>query len=400
MNTVFLLVALLVAAYLGGLVSSKRTLNLSSGGEFLVIGALVGPSMLAFVDRETLYAFRPLILMALGWMAAVHGLAHGSLGTRRVRTKSYSLSILFSAFGAALIGVSTFFLAGWLGVFQGSDRYLIALASAAVLSGTRELQFPTAQLPETTRYRAELGNSHSLVSLGALAALPSLVPSDATLRLPAWAWPLLGVATGIVLGVTVASLIGSSLHRAELWPILLGAVLMTVGLSLGFDLPLLPPAFVLGLTVVALSPEAAKVRVLAQKTERPLILPVTILAGSFISWQINEQTWLLIGSMIVARVLVQYALGRAFALSAHEPRSRAHDFALSFLPIGGSNLAVGLTILFWSENEVGRCAFLLVALALVLGDLGGTRALGRIALPSQPDEPIINGALSEPKEAT
>jgi hypothetical protein len=186
MNPVLLLVALLVAAYLGGLVSSKRTLSLSSGGEFLVIGALVGPSMLAFVDRETLLAFRPLILMALGWIAAVHGLAHGSLGTRRVRAKSYSLSILLSALGAATLGGAAFLLSGWFGVFRGSDRFLIALSSAAVLSGARELQFPTAQLPEVVRYRAELGNSHNLASLAVLAALPSLVPPEAALRLPAW----------------------------------------------------------------------------------------------------------------------------------------------------------------------------------------------------------------------
>lgn len=400
MNPVLLLVALLVAAYLGGLVSSKRTLSLSSGGEFLVIGALVGPSMLGFVDRETLFAFRPLVLMALGWMVAVHGLSYGSLGTRRIRTRSYFLSILLSVCGAAAIGLFAYFVAGFLGVFRGTDRYLVALASAAVLSGTRELHFPTAKLPEVVRYRAELGNAHSLAALGALAALPSLVPPEAALRLPAWSWPLLGVATGIVLGVTVASLIGASLHRAELWPILLGAVLMTVGLSLRFDLPLLPPAFVLGLTVVALSPEAAKVRALAQKTERPLVLPVTILAGAHLTWQMRKEVWFLLGALVFGRVLVQYILGRIFGWLAKEPRAKAHDFALSFLPVGGGTLLIGLTILFWSPSDVGRCAFSLAALTLVFGDLVGTRALGRVALPSQPGEAAEDEGWTAPKEVT
>lgn len=385
MNPVLLLVALLVAAYLGGLVSSKRTLNLSSGGEFLVIGALVGPTMLGFVDRETLDSFRPLLLMALGWMAAVHGLAHGALGARAVRPRSYFASVLATSLAAAVIGVSAFFISGFLGVFGGDERFLIALAAASVLSGTRELHYPTADLPSATRYRAEIGNSHNLVGLGLLAAIPSLLPPEAAFRLPAWSWPLLGVATGIVLGVTVASLIGASLHRAELWPILLGAVLMTVGLSLRFDLPLLPPAFVLGSTVVALSPEAAKVRALTQKTERPLVLPVTILAGSFITWQMPSAVWVFIVAMIVVRVLVQYALGRAFTAGAGTMTAGPHVFALSFLPVGASSLAIGLTILFWDEGVVGRSAFAMAAVALIVGDLFGTRALGRVALVSEPE---------------
>lgn len=401
MNPILLFVALLVAAYLGGLVSAKRTLNLSSGGEFLVIGALVGPSMLGLVDRGTLLSFQPLLLMALGWMAAVHGLGHGAVGARRARTRSYFLSFLLAALGALFTYGAAYLLARWCGAFRQSDHLLAALAMAAVLSGTRELHFPaSSHLGELNRYRAELGNSHNLVALGALAALPSLVPPETVLRLPAWSWPLLGVATGIVLGVTVASLIGSTLHLAELWPILLGAVLMTVGLSLRFELPLLPPAFVLGLTVVALSPEASKVRALAQKTERPLVLPVTLLAGSFISWQMEVGTWLFVGSMLLTRVLVQYSIGRLFALGTDASRDRAHEFALSFLPVGGGSLALGLTILFWNEEEVGRCAFLLSALALLFGDLTGTRALGRVALPSQPDESEAKGPhLREPGPA-
>lgn len=385
MNPVLLLVALLVAAYLGGLVSSKRTLNLSSGGEFLVIGALVGPTMLGFVDRETLDSFRPLLLMALGWMAAVHGLSHGALGAGAVRARSYFASVFATSVAAAVMGTCAFFISGFLGAFSGDERFLIALAAASVLSGTRELHFPSADLPSATRYRAEIGNSHNLVGLGLLAAIPSLVPPEAAFRLPSWSWPLLGVATGIVLGVTVASLIGASLHRAELWPILLGAVLMTVGLSLRFDLPLLPPAFVLGSTVVALSPEAAKVRALTQKTERPLVLPVTILAGAFIAWQMPSVTWLFVGCMVILRGLVQYALGRVFTAGAGSVSAGAHVFALSFLPVGASSLAIGLTILFWDEGMVGRSAFAMAAVALILGDLLGTRALGRVALVSESD---------------
>src|SRR5690606_10021168 len=106
-------------------------------------------------------------------------------------------------------------------------------------------------------------------------------------------------------------------------------------------------------------------------------------AGSFIAWQMPPVTWLFIGGMALLRCLVQYGLGRAFTAGAGSVSAGAHVFALSFLPVGGSSLAIGLTILFWDEGIVGKSAFAMAAVALIVGDLLGTRALGRVALVSE-----------------
>jgi hypothetical protein len=194
-----------------------------------------------------------------------------------------------------------------------------------------------------------------------------------------WLFPLVGVGLGMVLGATVAALLGGRLERAEFWPVLLGAAFLMVGLALRLDLPLLPPAFVLGLTVSLLSPHRRTLRELVAETERPLLVPSLLLAGVLVEVPKTKVEWAVVGLAVGARTLLQVCTGWCLAATFRSLRGRGYLLGQALISGGAGGLIIALAVYFAHPGEVGRVVLFTALVTTVWGELLGGRALRRVA---------------------
>ena len=395
MNSLMAFVALLVLSYLGGLLSGhkiSRWLGFSSGVEYVLLGIIVGPHALGFFRHETVVGFEPLLLMALGWLAAILGVQYGRYAGQRVPVRILALGWL----SATLTGGGVFFFSymaarKWLPE-QVVLAKLFALAVAAVASGSahQAVRWATggqSRERSVSSLLGGIGSGDDLPPLLMLAALAYFTPGAVHPPFPNWGTPLLGLGLGVVLGATVAALLGSTLHRAELWPVLLGAVLLVVGLALRLGLPLLTPAFLVGSTLSFLSPHRRIIYDLVVETERPLLVPTLLLAGALVELPRSLFEWKLLGVALVTRLVLQFGFGMALA-QALGLRVRRIVFGQALLSTGGASLMIALTVYFRHPGELGRLVLCIAVGATFLGELLGGRALRKVASQEQLAQPL------------
>ncbi len=387
MNPFLAFVALLVLAYLGGLLSDSgigRNLGLASGVEYVMLGVLVGPHALGLFKYGTVVAFEPLLLLAVGWLAAVLGIQYARYGSERVPRALLVAGITSGTLTGAGVFAAVYALMRFVQGAPFETRVLVALGASAVCSGSghHAVRWATGgQSQERSMSRALgcIGSADDLPAMVFLTLMGFLSPRVAEAHGPNWLYPLVGVALGLVLGATVAALLGGRLERAEFWPVLLGAAFLMVGLALRLDLPLLPPCFALGLTVSMLSPHRPIIRELVTETERPLLVPSLLLAGVLVEIPKTRAEWTIVAAAVGVRTLLQLSAGWCLAGLFRSLRGRGHLLGQALTSSGAGSLIIALSVYFAHPGEVGRIVLFAALTSTIWGELWGGRALRRVA---------------------
>ena len=140
---------LLVASYLGGFViggQKARARGLASGAGTVLLGFVVGPSVLGLVSRDSLDLFIPLAQVGVGWLAMDAGLVFGRVLGRRMRPASALWGIGIALFCAAGVSGAVFAGLTWvprlsaLGL-TGTQRWVLVLGTGAALGETTRSVF-------------------------------------------------------------------------------------------------------------------------------------------------------------------------------------------------------------------------------------------------------------------
>ena len=124
-----LLVGLLVVAYFGSLFMSGRALRgygLPSGSEWLVLGFVLGPSVLKVVSHASLSVFEPIAGISMAWLSLVLGLEYGYAGARRVRLSGFIAGIVSAIACAACVGGAVYLVASHFTKLTQHDAILVA----------------------------------------------------------------------------------------------------------------------------------------------------------------------------------------------------------------------------------------------------------------------------------
>lgn len=387
MTPLTLFLTLMLLALIGSLLSERpelRRMGMASGIEFVVMGILVGPHLLGLVTHHTVSGFEPLLLMALGWLAAALGIQHGVYEGQWVGLRVYFTGVALATVTGGGVLAATYLMAvhvlGW-GV---TDSVLLSLGCFAVCAGTTHLGVRWATEERTSehplsRLLGGLSVADDLPPLLALAVLTAWAPSAETaLPLSGWGWALAGLGLGVALGATVAALLGRTLERTELWPVLLGAVLLVVGIALRLEWPLLTTSFLFGASLALLSPHRGAIRRLVVRTERPLLLPSLLLAGALVELPRSSGEWLLVGLAVLVRLALQFVGGAAVAQSFAASREAGPALRRSLMPAGSASLAIGLTVLLRHPGGAGRVVLVVAVAVTLIGELLGGRALRRV----------------------
>jgi hypothetical protein len=402
-NSLTVFVALLVLSYFAGLLSGhpiSRHLGLASGVEYVLLGVVVGPHVLGLFRHDTVVGFEPLLLMVLGWLAAALGIQYARFGEHRLPFAILISGIVIATLTGTLVAASAYWAISKTSTLGRSDAICLALALGAVSSGSahQAVRWATsgwANSGSLSRVLEELGSADDLPPLLMLAGLGFFSSGEEShFSYPQWLVSLIGLGLGIVLGLTVAALLGQRSHRTELWPVLLGAVLLVVGMTLRLQLPVLTPVFLLGLTLALLSPHREAIRALVHNTERPLLVPALLLVGALVELPKNRAEWLIVGTALASRLVFQFVFGSTMSLGIKGVRGHGVLMGQALLSTGGASLSIALAVYFRHPGEVGRVVLFVAVAATLLGELLGGRALRRIAAM---DQALV--AANEPIEA-
>jgi hypothetical protein len=386
MSAIAILTGLLVVAYFGSILVGGRALRgfgLPSGTEFLLLGIILGPSVFGVISGATLAAFEPLTVIALAWTSLVLGIHFGRVGERRVSSRRLALGAALALATLMVTAGATFGVAYALTPLRGNDLWVLALGAGCVASETTrhavrwvaeryKAEGPVASLLGDL---AEADDIVPLVGLGLVFALGD-VPQGLHIHFPAWLSFASTLAVGGVLGATASALSDIEERVNEQWGILLGTALLGMGavMRLGQSAP--SAMFAMGLTLSGLSKRAPALREMLEQTERPLMLPVLVLAGAQATipkaWPLIAIGVTTLGARFAAKLVVGAGLRKSLVEKSAALAGRlGPGLGLALMPSGLLSITIGLSCALRFPGQVGQTILTIATVSGLVGEAVG-----------------------------
>ncbi|MES1186477.1 MAG: hypothetical protein ABUL60_21880 [Myxococcales bacterium] len=379
---IWLLLGLLLLAYLGSnLVGGRaiRGFGLPSGSEYLVLGFALGPHVLDVLGRSLAHTFEPVVLVGTGWLALVVGVGYTRVADRWINPGRAAVGVLLGALSCLAVAAAVYLVAPQLGGFQGFSRLAIALGMGACASATTRHSVRWVVERHGARgpladFAADAARASALVAPLTLAVLFALAPGGALPSVPVLGRIAITLGFGAGLGLIAALLLGRDFRRDESWGVLLGTGLLTVGAADRAGLSLLGAMIAMGLTLAA-SRHRLEIKAMLTPTEKPVLLPVTLLAGAYVNLKLPTSVFLLVGTAVLVKVATRLLLG--LALSAGPARGTGADFGLSMLASGGFTIAAALAFSTRVPGVASDAVLLFAVVSTILGEWLAPAALRR-----------------------
>ncbi|HVY29197.1 MAG TPA: potassium transporter Kef [Polyangiaceae bacterium] len=379
---IWLLLGLLLLAYLGSnLVGGRaiRGFGLPSGSEYLVLGFALGPHVFDVVARSLWRAFEPVVLVGTGWLSLVVAVGYTRVANRWLQPARAAVGVLLGALTCLLVAGVAYWLAPLLGGFQGPNRLSLAIGMGACASATTrhsvrwvvERHGASGPLAD---FAADAARASALVPPLALATLFALAPGSALPTVPALGRLMITLAFGSGLGLIAALLLGRDFRRDESWGVLLGTGLLCLGAADRAGLSLLGAMFAMGLTL-AMSRHRLDIKAMLTPTEKPVLLPVVLLAGAYVNLRLPTPVFGLVGVLVVVKLLARVLLGLLLGLGP--ARGTGADFGLSMLASGGFTIACALAMSTRMPGVATDAVLLFAVVSNILGEWLSPGALRR-----------------------
>lgn len=406
MNPMPLLLALLTLAYIGSLYSRRReqAMGSTSGLEFVVLGALLGPKALGTASSEALLAFDPVALLALGWIGLGFGVEFGVNGDRRTSPGRFVLGSLLTLLVASGVGATVFLVGSQFHWLATEHVETAALATALVSAETTRLALRwvaarhavAGTLTELLGDLSATDDAPVMIGLAAMFARRSGPLAGFGTSIPVWASTLATLAAGAVLGLCCSYLTRRDRSTVHRWIVLLGCAWLATGVTTNLGLSAMGATFAMGLALSLSSPIAPELRAQIMATEGALRLPALLLAGARLELPHTPIEVLLIGTALGARWLGSWALGGAVALTRRPWRPAAPWLGLAMTSSGSLTMMVGLACSVGLGGDVGRFALTSAALFTLFGELLGPRALVRALTAAGETAPPLEQTVANP----
>lgn len=385
MSGVAVLLGLLIVAYIGSMLVGGRTIRgfgLPSGAEYLVLGVVVGPHVLGVLPRSTVRSFEPIFVCAAAWLALVAGIGYLLVGNRRVKLVRALIGVLTAALvGAAVAGALWLFLRD----FSSLTRYhRLELSLGAGFVGCETTRHTVRWVAERhgasgrlSDWLADMARASALVPVLGLGVLFAVMPDSplASFAIPARIGA--GAGLGVLLGLVAVVLLGREFRRDESWGILLGTSLLAAGIAARLGLAAVATLFVMGLTIAIASPHRLDLKLMVQPTEKPVLLPVVLVAGACVDFDPVPRMWLLVAVALGARLVAELVRGFILVVVLPHARPAGPTIGLGMTSTGAISLALAFTLAVRSPGASSQAVLALAAAAVLLGELVGPAMLRR-----------------------
>ncbi len=385
MSGVAVLLGLLVVAYIGSMLVGGRTIRgfgLPSGAEYLVLGVAVGPHGLGLLPRSMVHAFEPIFVCAAAWLAFVLGLGYLLVGRRRVKIGRAVAGVVSASIVAASVAGALFLALRALGLFEPADRVEVALGAGLVGSETTRHTVRWVAERHGARGRvsdwlADMARASALVPILGLGGLFALAPDAPLMAFTPLARFGGGLGVGVVVGLVAAVLLGREFRRDESWGILLGTSLLAAGVATRLGLAAVATLFVMGLTLAVVSPHRLDLKLMVQPTEKPVLLPVVLVAGACVDFASVPKLWLLVTVALGARLAAELVRGVLLVAILPEARAVGPSIGLSMTSTGAMSLALAFTLVVRAPGHAASTVLALAAAGVLFGELVGPAMLQR-----------------------
>ncbi len=398
MSPMALLLLLLVLAYIGSLWASSgrtRAFGSPSGIEYAALGLLLGPNALGVLGQGAIAELRPVAIVALGWIGLVFGLECGIVGARRASFKRLALGLFFTLVTAGLTVWVAWWLLGWFGVMSAQRAWMSAAVGLVSAETTRhavrwigERQPLSGPLSELLLDLAAADDAPVLFALALFCAELSGPRALFGRPIAPVALAATTIATGALLGLIAAWLLGRASSPVERWTILLGATWLATGMANSLGLSAVAATFALGLTLSAASRDAPRLRAQVVQTEGAVLLPALLLAGPQLDLPRSAAEVALVGGALGVRVAMSFVCGFALSFARRELRGLGHWLGGGMLASGSLTMIVGFALSLRCPSEIARPALAIAFLGTLLGEVIGPAALRRALVhSSEPPAP-------------
>ncbi len=383
MNTLLALMGLIAAAFVGSVLVGRRGQRrhgLASGSEPVLVGFLLGPTVLGVVTPGLLEVFTPLAQVGLGWLALIVGLDYGWVDRRRIPPMRLLGGTLAGVLTMVVVAGATFVLFRRLqptGVVWWQDTASWIQAGgigAACAETTRHAVRWVADRAKAsgavTELLLDISDADDLGPLLVCGALFTLEP-PAGFRWAAhpgvlWAGQ---VGLGAAIGLLAALLVSREFRSRSLWGLLFGTSMVAIGLAVRADLAVLTVGFCMGLGLSAVSRHRQAIRALVLPAEFPLRLPALLLAGARIDVsEVPFLTWL-IPTVLGARLLAKGVVAACAALVCPPLRRAGPPLIPGLMACGPTSMSIGLAFALRFPGRVGETVLVSAAAAALLGEL-------------------------------
>jgi hypothetical protein len=379
---IWLLLGLLLLAYLGSnLVGGRaiRGFGLASNSEYLVLGFAIGPHALDVVGRSLAHTFEPVVLVATGWLALVIGVGYTRVADRWIKPSRALVGVLLALFTCLAVAGAVYLAVPKFGGFSGFERLAVALGMGACAAVTTRhsvrwvVERHGAHGP-LSDFAADFARASAAVPPLALCVLFAVAPHGALPQVPEIGRMGITLGFGAALGLVAMLLLGRDFRRDESWGVLLGTGLLVAGATDRAGFSLLGAMFAMGLTLAA-SRHRLEIKAMLTPTEKPVLLPVTLLAGAYVNLKLPLGVFLLVGVAVLAKVVARVVLGGCLGFGV--ARGTGVDFGLGMLASGGFSIAVALAFSTRVPGMASDAVLLFAVISAVLGEILGPAALRR-----------------------
>ena len=384
MNSLLLLMGLLLVAYLGSfLVGGERSVSgvgLPSSVEWVVLGAVLGPSALGVVSTSVVEGVQSVVTVALSWLMLTAGVRYATTSRGNISFSRVLVALCWSLVTAAAVFAAVYFGVARIAPELVKDRLVLALALAAVSCETTrhvmrwvreryDAHGPLIDLLE------DISCSEDVVPMGILVALFALAGKSKLAWLGVANVSAITVGLGAVLGGLCALLLGREFRLRESWGTILGFSLLAIGVSAMVGLAFVVVLFVMGVVLALASKHAGEVRAMLQPTERGAILPLLLVCGVRLEPRAIGHTLAIFGLAFVARVGAKLFLARILALANPDVARAGVASGFGMVSAGALSMCIGLVCAITFPGQVGSTVLGVSAAMCIAGELLGPPAL-------------------------
>jgi len=339
------LAALLLLGYVGGVLARKVKLPMVAG--YVVMGLIIGPSVLHIIPEKIIQEFELIKILGLGLIALVIG---GELEIKRIKHLGKIIlgTTIIQVIGVFLVVfVATFYLLKLsLPISLLLSAMATATAPAASVAVIREYQ---AQGPFTTTLLGivALDDAACIIIFGIIAAISRML-LDGTLAsglqmFTAPAIELLGsLGVGFVVGLLMIYILRHLHDKQHRLTVIVGLALLNSGIAAIFDLSPLLINMTTGFiyTNLSLEPQALSV---IDEIDFPIFVVFFTLAGTSLRLDVLAASWVAAVIYIIARAIGK--IGGCYVGAKVSGATKTVQRYLGFAMLPKAGVAIGMVML-------------------------------------------------------
>lgn len=343
--------------------------DVASGGEYLLLGIVLGPQVSGVLSAPTLNSLAPVATLGLGWVGALLGSAVVVPRLAPLAARRLGMAALQSLLTLVILSVVVGSLLYLAGITSAAGIAIPAVALSAVTTTSRFWLASRAEAGvagETVGSRLAVTKAlHCVIALAAFGLLFAAAhpPNGSGRALSPAEWAVIGIAIGVVGGVLFRLFLGSHHSGDHLFVSMIGAITLVSGAAMYLQLSPTLSAMIFGAVLVNSASAAEDIKAALDRVGQPLYFGLLVLAGA--EWQSPGASAILpLVLMLLTAIIAKIAVVR---FTMHRRRfvfDPAGDWGHRLIGGGGLALAMGLDYTYQDVHPLG--SFVLTAAIAVL----------------------------------